>query len=87
MGMDEAIMEAYAAGQAPPTIRFYGWQPAAVSLGYFQHESIYFYTPKVYTFELESIYFFKYSSITSISMIYHSRKERSHPGMAYVFFG
>ena len=37
MGMDEAIMEAYAAGQAPPTIRFYGWQPAAVSLGYFQH--------------------------------------------------
>jgi len=37
MGIDEAIMEAYAAGQAPPTIRFYGWQPAAVSLGYFQH--------------------------------------------------
>ncbi|MDD4320749.1 MAG: biotin/lipoate A/B protein ligase family protein [Acidaminococcaceae bacterium] len=37
MGMDEAIMEAYAAGQVPPTIRFYGWKPAAVSLGYFQH--------------------------------------------------
>jgi len=37
MGMDEAIMEAYAAGQAPPTIRFYGWKPEAVSLGYFQH--------------------------------------------------
>jgi lipoyl(octanoyl) transferase len=37
MGIDEAIMEAYAAEQAAPTIRFYGWQPAAVSLGYFQH--------------------------------------------------
>ncbi len=37
MGIDEAIMEAYAAGQVPPTIRFYGWDPAAVSLGYFQH--------------------------------------------------
>ena len=37
MGIDEAIMEAYAAGNVPPTIRFYGWKPAAVSLGYFQH--------------------------------------------------
>lgn len=37
MGIDEAIMEAYALGKTPPTIRFYGWKPAAVSLGYFQH--------------------------------------------------
>lgn len=36
MAIDEAILKAHAAGQVPPTIRFYGWQPAAVSLGYFQ---------------------------------------------------
>ena len=37
MATDEAIMQAYAAKLVPPTIRFYGWQPAAVSIGYFQH--------------------------------------------------
>ncbi len=36
MAVDEAMLKAHAAGQVPPTIRFYGWQPAAVSLGYFQ---------------------------------------------------
>ncbi|SMC88132.1 lipoate--protein ligase family protein [Sporomusa malonica] len=36
MAVDEAILHAHAAGTAPPTLRFYGWQPAAVSLGYFQ---------------------------------------------------
>jgi lipoate-protein ligase A len=36
MAVDEAILEAHAAGEVPPTIRFYGWKPAAVSLGYFQ---------------------------------------------------
>ncbi|HWR41985.1 lipoate--protein ligase family protein [Sporomusa sp.] len=36
MAVDEAILQAHANGQAPPTLRFYGWQPAAVSLGYFQ---------------------------------------------------
>jgi lipoate-protein ligase A len=36
MAIDEAIMLAHAAGDAPPTLRFYGWQPAAVSIGYFQ---------------------------------------------------
>jgi lipoyl(octanoyl) transferase len=36
MAIDEAIMTAHAAGEVPPTLRFYGWQPAAVSLGYFQ---------------------------------------------------
>lgn len=36
MAVDEAILRAHAAGQVPPTIRFYGWQPAAVSVGYFQ---------------------------------------------------
>ncbi|EGO62061.1 biotin/lipoate A/B protein ligase family protein [Acetonema longum] len=36
MAIDEAILLEYAAGHVPPTLRFYGWQPAAVSLGYFQ---------------------------------------------------
>jgi lipoate-protein ligase A len=36
MAIDEAIMLAHSAGDAPPTLRFYGWQPAAVSIGYFQ---------------------------------------------------
>lgn len=36
MALDEAISEAVAAGKAPPTIRFYRWQPSAVSIGYFQ---------------------------------------------------
>ena len=35
MAIDEAICESVAAG-GPPTLRFYGWRPSAVSLGYFQ---------------------------------------------------
>jgi lipoate-protein ligase A len=33
MALDEAIFEAVAAGKSPPTLRFYGWAPPAVSLG------------------------------------------------------
>ena len=36
MALDEAVCEAVAAGEVPPTIRFYRWQPSAVSIGYFQ---------------------------------------------------
>ena len=36
MAVDEAILNACRRGQVPPTLRFYGWQPYAVSLGYFQ---------------------------------------------------
>lgn len=36
MAIDEAIMEAVAAGEQPPTLRFYGWQPPCLSLGYAQ---------------------------------------------------
>ncbi|QJW48784.1 lipoate--protein ligase family protein [bacterium BFN5] len=36
MAVDEAILQAHANGEVPPTIRFYGWEPAAVSMGYFQ---------------------------------------------------
>lgn len=36
MAVDEAIAEACAAGNVPPTLRVYGWAPPALSLGYFQ---------------------------------------------------
>jgi lipoate-protein ligase A len=36
MGLDEAILESVSAGQSPPTLRFYGWRPKAISIGYFQ---------------------------------------------------
>ncbi|MDF2634866.1 MAG: biotin/lipoate protein ligase [Pelosinus sp.] len=36
MAVDEAIMLAHSQGEVPPTLRFYGWRPAAISLGYFQ---------------------------------------------------
>ncbi|HSV56534.1 MAG TPA: biotin/lipoate A/B protein ligase family protein [Magnetospirillaceae bacterium] len=36
MGLDEAILVAVAEGRQPPTLRLYGWDPPAVTLGYFQ---------------------------------------------------
>jgi lipoate-protein ligase A len=36
MALDEAIMESVRKGNSLPTIRFYGWQPSAVSIGIFQ---------------------------------------------------
>jgi lipoate-protein ligase A len=36
MAIDEAILEAVAAGDSPPTLRFYGWEPGCLSLGYAQ---------------------------------------------------
>jgi len=36
MGVDEAILEACIAGEAPPTLRIYSWQPPAITLGHFQ---------------------------------------------------
>jgi lipoate-protein ligase A len=36
MAIDEAVSESVASGQAAPTLRFYRWQPSAVSIGYFQ---------------------------------------------------
>jgi lipoate-protein ligase A len=36
MALDQAIAEAVRAGRAPATIRFYGWERPAVSLGSFQ---------------------------------------------------
>jgi len=36
MAIDEAVAEAVAARDCAPTIRFYRWNPSAVSIGYFQ---------------------------------------------------
>lgn len=36
MALDEAIMTACLQKLVPPTLRLYGWKPAAVSIGYFQ---------------------------------------------------
>lgn len=36
MALDEACCEAVAGASVLPTIRFYRWQPSAVSIGYFQ---------------------------------------------------
>ncbi|MDX1616584.1 MAG: lipoate--protein ligase family protein, partial [Candidatus Promineifilaceae bacterium] len=36
MAIDEAILDAVSSGESPPTLRFYGWQPACVSLGFRQ---------------------------------------------------
>lgn len=36
MALDEAIAKAVGAGESPATLRLYGWDPPAVSIGYFQ---------------------------------------------------
>ncbi len=36
MALDEAILESVGAEKVSPTLRFYAWKPAAVSIGYFQ---------------------------------------------------
>jgi lipoate-protein ligase A len=36
MAVDEALAAAVAAGESPPTLRFYRWQRATLSLGYLQ---------------------------------------------------
>jgi lipoate-protein ligase A len=36
MAIDKAILVANSQGMVPPTVRFYGWSPPAISIGYFQ---------------------------------------------------
>lgn len=36
MAADEAILDAHLEGEVPPTLRLYGWKPAAISIGYSQ---------------------------------------------------
>jgi lipoate-protein ligase A len=40
MAIDEAILEGIANGSSPPTLRFYGWQPPCLSLGYAQRWNV-----------------------------------------------
>jgi len=37
MAIDEAIFHGVESGESPPTLRFYQWEPIAISLGYHQH--------------------------------------------------
>ncbi|MFC4768898.1 lipoate--protein ligase family protein [Effusibacillus consociatus] len=39
MALDEAVLIAHSEGLVPPTVRFYGWNPATVSIGYFQKQA------------------------------------------------
>ncbi|MBR8659180.1 biotin/lipoate A/B protein ligase family protein [Brevibacillus sp. NL20B1] len=36
MAVDEAILHLHSEGKVPPTVRFYTWNPATLSIGYFQ---------------------------------------------------
>ncbi|WP_100404776.1 lipoate--protein ligase family protein [Bacillus solitudinis] len=36
MALDEALLSWHSQGKIPPTIRFYGWNPPTLSIGYFQ---------------------------------------------------
>jgi lipoyl(octanoyl) transferase len=36
MALDEALLNWHSAGKIPPVLRFYGWQPAGISVGFFQ---------------------------------------------------
>ncbi|SEM27757.1 lipoate-protein ligase A [Mesobacillus persicus] len=36
MALDEALLDWHSEGKIPPIIRFYGWEPASLSIGYFQ---------------------------------------------------
>ncbi len=36
MARDEALLQSVGKGHSPPTLRFYRWSPATISLGYFQ---------------------------------------------------
>src|SRR2546426_5796703 len=40
MAVDEVLLDGVAAGSAPPTLGFYTWTPACLSLGYFQPFSV-----------------------------------------------
>lgn len=40
MAVDDVVLDGVACGTAPPTLRFYGWIPACLSLGYFQSFSV-----------------------------------------------
>ena len=40
MAVDEVLLDAVASGAGPPTLRFFRWRPACLSLGYFQSHQV-----------------------------------------------
>ncbi|MBZ0253652.1 MAG: lipoate--protein ligase family protein, partial [Candidatus Methylomirabilis sp.] len=40
MALDEALLESVIAGEGPPTLRFYAWTPATLSIGFNQGEAL-----------------------------------------------
>ncbi|MBB6446039.1 lipoate--protein ligase family protein [Bacillus benzoevorans] len=50
MALDEALLNWHSLGEIPPTVRFYGWNPATLTIGYFQkaHKEINFEMLKRY---------------------------------------
>lgn len=36
MALDETLMRWHSTGEIPPVLRFYGWEPAGISIGFFQ---------------------------------------------------
>lgn len=46
MARDETILLSVSEGRAPATLRFYGWSPPTISLGYFQSYSDYVALPQ-----------------------------------------
>jgi lipoate-protein ligase A len=36
MAIDRAVLYSHSKGMVPPTVRFFGWNPPAISIGYFQ---------------------------------------------------
>ena len=37
MALDEALLEWHSKGEIGPVLRFYEWEPATLSIGYFQN--------------------------------------------------
>ena len=54
MAIDEALYEAVAAGESPPVLRLYRWEPATVTLGYAQRapDAINFEACRQYGFDV-----------------------------------
>lgn len=55
MAIDEAIFIACEKGFSPKTIRFYGWNPPAISIGYFQKTSNLFESKRLSELSLDMV--------------------------------
>jgi len=55
MAIDEAIFIACEKGFSPKTIRFYGWNPPAISIGYFQKTSYLFESKRMNELSLDMV--------------------------------